>query len=124
MLAGVVSTGIAKTGLNAFSGVLHAWDSSRESLVYDLMEEFRAPIVDRAVISLFGKGWRPAQTKDDWIDRQSIDRIIEAVRTALVSRVCFRGKDTTMADVILAQAEAVRAHLRNRSRYRHFRFKW
>lgn len=38
-------------GLNPYIGYLHKFRSGRPSLVFDLMEEFRSPFVDRPLIS-------------------------------------------------------------------------
>jgi CRISPR-associated protein Cas1 len=38
--------------LNPYIGFLHAYRPGRLSLVYDLMEEFRTPVVDRTIVKL------------------------------------------------------------------------
>lgn len=43
-------------GLDVRIGFFHATDGRRTSLVFDLMEPFRAPLVDRFVLSLLRKG--------------------------------------------------------------------
>ncbi len=46
---------LIKVNLNPFCGVLHAAYKSQEALVYDLIEEFRQPIVDRTILTLVGR---------------------------------------------------------------------
>jgi len=43
-------------GLEPFAGFLHVDRSGKPSLVLDLMEEFRQPVVDRAIFSWLNKG--------------------------------------------------------------------
>ncbi|MHA1679579.1 MAG: CRISPR-associated endonuclease Cas1 [Promethearchaeota archaeon] len=55
ILKGFVTMATAATGLEPFAGFLHADRSGKPSLVLDLMETFRQPIIDRTVISLCNK---------------------------------------------------------------------
>ena len=43
-------------GLEPFAGFLHVERSGKPSLVLDLMEEFRQPVVDRPILSWLNKG--------------------------------------------------------------------
>jgi len=53
LLANEVMTAIVAAGLEPYAGFLHSDRSGRPSLVFDLIEEFRQPIVDRLIIRLF-----------------------------------------------------------------------
>lgn len=55
LLANEVLTAIAAAGLEPYAGFLHSDRSGRPSLVFDLIEEFRQPLVDRLVFRLFQK---------------------------------------------------------------------
>ena len=46
-------------GLEPFAGFLHVDRSGKPSLVLDLMEEFRQPVVDRAILSWLNRGGHP-----------------------------------------------------------------
>nr|MDO8084978.1 CRISPR-associated endonuclease Cas1 [Candidatus Sigynarchaeum springense] len=56
ILQGYVSVGVAAVGLEPYAGFMHADRSGKASLVLDMMEEFRQPVVDKLVISLVTKG--------------------------------------------------------------------
>ena len=56
MLARDVATGCEAVGLDPQMGFLHACRPGRASLALDIMEELRAPYVDRFVLSLFNRG--------------------------------------------------------------------
>jgi CRISPR-associated protein Cas1 len=46
-----VAHGLLLSGLSLYEGIIHAGYRNRPSLSFDLTEEFRQPIVDRAVIT-------------------------------------------------------------------------
>jgi CRISP-associated protein Cas1 len=48
---------ILAEGLNPYLGNLHRSDRKEPHLAFDLMEEFRAPVVDSLVIALVNKKW-------------------------------------------------------------------
>lgn len=52
MLKKVVWGAVISAGLNPYIGFLHKFRHGRISLVFDLMEEFRSPFVDRKLIGL------------------------------------------------------------------------
>ncbi|MCF2138542.1 MAG: CRISPR-associated endonuclease Cas1 [Candidatus Lokiarchaeota archaeon] len=55
LLANEIMVAIVVAGLEPFAGFMHSDRSGRPSLVFDLMEEFRQPIVDRLILRLFRK---------------------------------------------------------------------
>lgn len=56
MLAREIRTACESVGLDPQVGYLHACRPGRDSLALDLIEELRAPVVDRFVLSLFNRG--------------------------------------------------------------------
>jgi len=50
-----IRSAIVKAGLSPYYGVLHSTYRNQEALVYDLIEEFRQPVVDRAVLTLIAR---------------------------------------------------------------------
>lgn len=50
-----IRSAIVKSGLSPYYGVLHSTYKNQEALVYDFIEEFRQPIVDRAVMTLIAR---------------------------------------------------------------------
>lgn len=55
VLANKVSSALAKTGLDRAIGCLHSMTYGRNSLVFDLMEEYRTPLVDTLACALFNQ---------------------------------------------------------------------
>ncbi len=66
VLEGAILTGIGAAGLEPFAGFLHSDRSGKPSLVLDLIEEFRQPVVDRVALRLF----RRRQLQDVHFDKQ------------------------------------------------------
>ncbi|AEE93269.1 CRISPR-associated protein, Cas1 [Acidianus hospitalis W1] len=52
MLRKIVWSAIVSVGLNPYIGFLHKFREGRPSLVFDLMEEFRSPFVDKPLIGM------------------------------------------------------------------------
>lgn len=51
-----VEAAVESQGLDSMAGNLHACDYGRDSLVFDLMEEFRTPVCDTVCCALFNLG--------------------------------------------------------------------
>ena len=49
-------TAVTLAGLEPFAGFMHVDRPGKPSLVLDLVEEFRQPVVDRVIIAMFSKG--------------------------------------------------------------------
>lgn len=56
ILSGEVLRAIVACGLDPYAGFLHSSGRGKPALVLDLMEEFRAPIADSAVVGAFNNG--------------------------------------------------------------------
>jgi len=70
LLACKVDTEIMLEGLDDSVGTLHDFSYGRKSLVFDLMEEFRTPLVDTTVCAMFNQG---TLTANDFRNEKDID---------------------------------------------------
>ena len=52
MLYGEVWRALVKAGLDPYFGIMHGSERDQGSMVFDLIEEFRAPFADRLVVAL------------------------------------------------------------------------
>ncbi len=114
---------LMNAGLEPFAGFLHVDRPGKPSLVLDLVEEFRQPIVDRAVIALFTRGVRVDTTEGRLTD-DSRREVAAAVLERLESEVGFRGQRRLLKSVVQSQARSVASFLRRERSYRAFSFKW
>jgi CRISP-associated protein Cas1 len=114
---------ILNAGLEPFAGFLHVDRPGKPSLVLDLIEEFRQPVVDRAVIAAIGRGIG-IQTRGGMLTDESRRAIALAVLERIEGEVSFRGRHYKLKSVIQMQARSVASFVRDGDNYRTFSFKW
>jgi CRISP-associated protein Cas1 len=114
---------LMNAGLEPFAGFLHVDRPGKPSLVLDVIEEFRQPIVDRAVIALLTKGTK-LETHGGLLSDESRRTVAAAVLERLEGEVAFRGRRYRMRSVIQIQARNLGTFLRGGEAYRAFSFKW
>lgn len=59
ILYGEVWRAVVKAGLDPYFGLIHGSKRDQGSLVFDLIEEFRAPFADRLIVGMIGRGFQP-----------------------------------------------------------------
>lgn len=110
-------------GLEPFAGFLHVDRPGKPSLVLDLVEEFRQPVVDRAVIAALTKGLR-LETREGLLTDESRRAVAGVVLERLESETGFRGRRHRLKSIIQIQARNLAGFLRGGEPYRAFAFKW
>jgi CRISP-associated protein Cas1 len=123
ILYGHVWGAVMNAGLEPFAGFLHTDRSGKPSLVLDLVEEFRQPVVDRAIFTWLNKGGRMCLERG-MLDGQSRENVASRVLLRFVSTEAHRGKNHEVRSIIQMQARAAAAAVRGWRRYRPFAFKW
>lgn len=129
ILQGEVLRAVHFTGLDPYGGYLHVDRSGRNSLVLDLMEEFRQQIIDKVVIRLVTKA--QVNVKDFEIEGD-LCRMNQAARKLLLKEVLSRLEDfvrledrkIAWCNVILEQARKVAQFLRGEGQYTGFYLRW
>lgn len=111
-------------GLEPFGGFLHVDRPGKPSLVLDMVEEFRAPVVDRSVIVTFIKGWRPDFDEDNALTQESRRHIAGIVLERLELRDRYSGKKQKLEGIILAQARRLASYLRGEGQYKPYSATW
>ncbi|MCC6847381.1 MAG: CRISPR-associated endonuclease Cas1 [Deltaproteobacteria bacterium] len=114
---------IERQDLHPYLGVLHTSRRERPGLVFDLMEEFRQPLVDRAILGMIGRGTAVALREDGRVSLRTRRRLEAAVQRGLERRLRRRA-GATLGDAIFAQARAVRWALLDGRPYRAHRMPW
>ncbi|MFQ5802025.1 MAG: CRISPR-associated endonuclease Cas1 [Candidatus Methylomirabilales bacterium] len=114
---------IMNAGLEPFAGFLHVDRPGKPSLVLDLIEEFRQPLVDRPVIAAFNKGTQLTM-RNGLLDEASRRLVADSVLERLDSEVPFRGKRYRLRSIIQMQARAVASFVRREGSYRSYSWKW
>lgn len=114
---------VMNAGLEPFAGFLHVDRSGKPSLVLDLMEEFRQPVVDRAIFSWLNKGGQLTLQKG-MLDGPSKENVASRVLLRLVAEEQHRGKQHQVRSIIQMQARLAASAVRGSRPYRSFSFKW
>ncbi|MCX7973809.1 MAG: CRISPR-associated endonuclease Cas1 [Candidatus Aminicenantes bacterium] len=123
ILYSVVWGAVLNAGLEPFAGFLHTDRPGKPSLVLDLVEEFRQPIVDRVVISHINLG-QAIRIKDGLLDPDTRKIIGSKILERLESTTTFQNKTYKLRSIIQIQARNLASFLRGESSYNTFSFKW
>lgn len=115
---------VLRAGLNATAGFLHSYQAGKPSLTCDLIEEFRAPAVDRTIFSMLARREPLKQEKDGTLNETTRRKVAAGVLGRLGSEVVHQGRRQTMREALDFQAMAVRRYLLGQGRYRPFLAKW
>ncbi len=107
-------------GLNVYASLLHAPQDGKPSLSFDLIEPFRAPVVDRAVFSMLTRGRNLSVTTAGRLTSESARLVVEAVLGRLGSLVPYRSEKLTLEQVIQKQSYLLARSLRGEARFRSF----
>lgn len=114
---------VMNAGLEPFAGLLHVDRSGKPSLVLDLVEEFRQPVVDRAIFTWLNKGGR-LSLKNGLLDSGSREDVAARVLTRLTAAEQHRGKRHEVRSIIQMQARLAAGAFRGLRNYRPFAFQW
>jgi len=114
---------VMNAGLEPFAGFLHVDRPGKPSLVLDLIEEFRQPIVDRAIIALLTKGGDMAM-RGGLLTDESRRLVAGAVLERLEGEATLRGRRYRVKSIVQIQARSLATMLRGGAPYRPFAFKW
>jgi len=100
---------VTKAGLNPCVSFLHAFQASKPTLVYDLIEEFRQPFVDRTIFSLLTKGKKGADMKVDgttgYLDQRTKNVVTKAMLHRLGGLTSYRGEKVKSEEIIELQVK-------------------
>lgn len=116
---------VMNAGLEPFAGFLHTDRSGKPSLALDLVEEFRQPVVDRAVFGWLARNGEPAiDRQTGMLDPASKEEVSARVLARLNATELHRGKNHQVRSIIQMQARTCATAVRGRGSYRPFPFTW
>lgn len=114
---------VVNAGLEPFAGFLHVDRPGKPSLVLDLTEEFRQPVVDRAVIAHVNLG-EEVRMHEGFLDIETRRAIGEKVMARLMATETYRGRQYQVRSIVQMQARRLAGFLRGEGQYKPFAFKW
>jgi len=102
-LYGRVQSALLKCGVNIYHSFLHVPQANKPTLVFDLIEPFRQPTVDREIISILNLGTKITSSKGR-LTKKSLKVITENVQERLATPTKFRQGKYKMTTIIDEQA--------------------
>ncbi|MDC8448093.1 MAG: CRISPR-associated endonuclease Cas1 [Nitrospira sp.] len=114
---------VLNAGLEPFAGFLHVDRPGKPSLVLDLVEEFRQPVVDRTVIAHINLG-EAVTLRAGMLDEETRARYAAKILERLESTETVKGKKYQIKSIIQMQARSLCTFLRREGDYKPFGFKW
>ncbi len=113
---GILYTEVEKAcilaGLNPYMGFLHTDRPGKPSMVLDLIEEFRQPVVDRSVITLVSKRIVQENNVEPvengyYLDNFGKHKVVEAIVIRLTKVIPYKNLQHSFSSLIQQQARQV-----------------
>ncbi len=117
ILYGEVQNALVIAGLEPYAGLLHTDRPGKPSLTLDLIEEFRAPIVDRTVVGLAKRNYTVKFDDNKRLEREFRKDFAEHILSRLAAQGMVNGKRYTLRSIIQMQARRLAAALRGEGEY-------
>lgn len=118
LLSQEVAFAAQTTGLDLMVGTLHSLCYGRDSLVYDLMEEFRTPIADTLCCYLFNDN---ILNEDDfeeiengiYLTKSGMKKVINAFEEKMQKSILYGDKYFSYREIIFNQVEQYKDYIMN-----------
>ena len=123
-LYGEVWRAVVRAGLDPYFGILHGTDRDQGSLVFDLIEEYRAPFGDRLILSMVGRGFAIELDGDGCLRTAARHKLMAAFYKMWNRSMSWRGKTRLPSEILQAQVQSLKNAFLGREEYRPFRFRW
>lgn len=120
-----IERALVLAGLDPYAGFIHVDRPGKPSLVLDVIEEFRAAVVDRTVLGLVNRGAAIDQDERGMLKKKTRRQLAEKVLGRLEAKVRYEKKRHLLRNVIQSQARRVAAYVRgDREAYKPFIARW
>lgn len=114
---------VIMAGLNPTISFLHKEQYGKPTLIFDMIEEFRQPIVDRSVFAMIRKNEKMSLEGTE-LSKETRRKLIEAMSAKLYAKRKWRHKELTFAEIIREQANSLARFLEGKSSYKPFVETW
>lgn len=119
ILMSYIWNAVLKAGLEPYFGFYHVTRPGKPSLVLDIMEEYRAWVVDRNIIKL-----RFQLTKESSLNQELKNRIIKEVHESFSKKYKYNGKLLKLETMLQRQVYRLCGFIYGNKKYKHITFKW
>jgi CRISPR-associated protein Cas1 len=117
ILYGEVQQALYRAGLEPYAGLIHTDRPGKPSLTCDLIEEFRAPIVDRAVIGLINRHYTVSFDDNGLLTRDMRRNFAEHILNRLRAQGVYDQKRYELRSIIQKQARKLATAFRAEADY-------
>jgi len=119
LLYNKVQEALVRAGLAVNISFLHSLDN-KPTLVFDMVEEFRTYVVDRAVVFALNKSGDIDVDVDGRLTKNARKRIVEEVNERFGSLHKYKNEKRSIEDIINLQAYALAKAINNDKEYKAF----
>ena len=124
ILYGEVWRAIVKAGLDPYFGLMHGSQRDQGSLVFDLIEEFRAPFADRLVISMIGRNFKPEIGRHGFLKTKTRRQLAISFSKRWQKKMPWRSHTMTPGSILESQAISLARLFNHDGNYHPFRMRW
>ncbi len=119
-----VERAVLLAGLDPYAGFLHEDRPGKPSLVLDLVEEFRAHVVDRCVFALLNQRVLLRQDPSGRLDDATRLTLAQRINERLETDEQHEGQRRRLRSILQWQARRVATHVRGEAQYRPWVGRW
>jgi len=119
-----VERAVLLAGLDPYAGFLHEDRPGKNSLVLDLIEEFRPYAVDRCVFALLNQRVQLAQDDRGRLDDETRTTLAKRVNERLEGEEPYEGRRRRLRTIIQSQARRVATFVRGEAVYKAWAGRW
>jgi group II intron reverse transcriptase/maturase/CRISPR-associated endonuclease Cas1 len=124
LLYGETWRAVIRAGLDPYFGIVHGQQKDQGSLVFDLIEEFRAPFADRVVLGLLGRGFRPLIGRFDLLQRRTRRILTTGFFKRWLKKGGWRAQKINAAGILEKQAIGLSRLFKGEGTYKPYRMPW
>jgi len=114
-----VQSALLHEGLNLHYPFLHSIQPNKPTLVFDMVEAFRQPVVDREILSIVNRNQRLTQTNGR-LSKQTIKLIVQNIQERLATPTSSRYGKSTLQNIIGFQINHLKRTLLDGTTYKGF----
>jgi group II intron reverse transcriptase/maturase/CRISPR-associated endonuclease Cas1 len=114
-----VRSALIHEGLNLYYPFLHVMQPNKPTLVFDMVEDFRQPVVDREILSILGRNQKLLQTNGR-LSKDTVKLLIQNIQERLATPTPSRYGKTPLYHIIRFQMNHLKRTLLDATTYKGF----
>ncbi len=114
-----VQSALIHEGLNLYYPLYHSVQSNKPTLVYDMVEAFRQPVVDREILALLNRGQKLTQSNGR-LSKASVKLIVQNIQERLATPAPSRYGKSPLYNIIGFQMNHLKRSMLDKTTYKGF----